>query len=206
MTITVASGTSTPTSITVVETRILVSPAAKRSIAVLLAPGELAVHEPDRLAEDRLELGEAVLSGSGEVDDLGFRNERATEHPRRGDSAADRGDDLLHGGNEAGGDGLSSGRLLVEDGHVHVAEIGEREGARNGRRGHDQHVDGGALAAERRAPMHPETMLLVNDGEAEIAELHIFLEQRVGADDDVDRALPRARAAHAGARCPCRVP
>ena len=37
--------------------------------------------------------------------------------------------------------------------------------------------------------MHAETMLLVDDGEAELLELDVFLEQRVRADHDVRQAL-----------------
>ena len=40
--------------------------------------------------------------------------------------------------------------------------------------------------------MHPEAVLLVDDGEAEVAKRDVLLEQRMGADDDVDRALGKA--------------
>ena len=36
--------------------------------------------------------------------------------------------------------------------------------------------------------MHAEAVLLVDDGEREIAERDLVLEQRVGADDEIDLA------------------
>ena len=60
--------------------------------------------------------------------------------------------------------GFSGGR------HVHVAEIGEHERARDGRRRHDQNVGRLALLAEREALVDAETVLLVDDGEGETWE------------------------------------
>ena len=57
---------------------------------------------------------------------------------------------------------------------------------------------------ERQALVHAEAVLLVDDGKAEVAERDVLLEQRMGADDDVDRALGKRRGARAGARRPCR--
>ena len=45
-----------------------------------------------------------------------------------------------------------------------------------------------ALCAEVHALAHPEAVLLVDDGEAEVAEGDVLLEERVGADEDVDLA------------------
>ncbi len=36
--------------------------------------------------------------------------------------------------------------------------------------------------------MHAETMLLVHHGEAEVVKADALLKERMGADDDVDRA------------------
>ena len=68
------------------------------------------------------------------------------------------------------------------------------ERARDGRRRHDQHVGAGAaaLGLQRQALVHAEAVLLVDDGEGEIAEDHVRLEQRVRADDDVDVAAGEA--------------
>ena len=86
-------------------------------------------------------------------------------------------------------DGLAAGGLLAQHGDVHVAEIGERQGARDRGCGHDQDVDGLALGAERQALVHAEAMLLVHDRDAEIVERDAFLEQRMGADRDLDAAV-----------------
>jgi len=45
------------------------------------------------------------------------------------------------------------------------------------------------LGREQQPLRHPEAMLLVNDGQAKFPVSHLFLEDRVGADQDVDRAV-----------------
>jgi len=59
---------------------------------------------------------------------------------------------------------------------------------------HHEEVGVLALAAEPGALLDAEPVLLVHDGEAEAAELHTFLHERVRADDarDVPRGDPRA--------------
>ena len=88
----------------------------------------------------------------------------------------------------AGVDRLPAGRLLAQLGNFHVAEVGEHQRARDRRRGQHQHVHGLALAGERKPLVHAEAMLLVDDGEREIAECDLVLEQRVGADQQIDLA------------------
>ena len=46
--------------------------------------------------------------------------------------------------------------------------------------------------AEQQALMHAETVLLVDDGQSEVMEGDALLEQRMGADDDVDLAIGQA--------------
>ena len=91
-------------------------------------------------------------------------------------------------GDERRLDRLPPRRLLVEDREVHVAVLGEGERARDRRRRHHQHVDGVALCAQVHALEHAEAVLLVDDREAEVVEFDVLLEERVGADDDVDLA------------------
>ena len=86
---------------------------------------------------------------------------------------------------------------------VHVAEIGQHQRARDRRRGQHQHVHGLALAGQREALMHAEAMLFVDDGEREIVEGYLFLEQRVGADQKID--LAERQAFESLACAPCRV-
>ena len=57
---------------------------------------------------------------------------------------------------------------------------------------------------QRQALMHAEAMLLVDHRQREVAKLHILLEQRMGADEDVRIAsgelLEDARRARGRAR------
>ena len=62
------------------------------------------------------------------------------------------------------------------------------------------------LSRKRKALVHAEAMLLVDDHQAQLCELHRFLEQRVRAHHELDvaardgfeRAAPRARRQRAG--------
>ena len=94
--------------------------------------------------------------------------------------------------NGAGVDRLAAGRLLAQFGDVHVAEISQHQRARDRRRGEHQHVDRFALLRQRQPLMHAEAVLLVDDGEREIVERDVFLEQRVGADQEIDVAERQA--------------
>jgi len=84
-------------------------------------------------------------------------------------------------------------RQLVEHAHFKVAVVSERCGSRYWCRCHHQHVGRGvflpgALAAQRSPLLDPEAMLLVDHHHAERRKLDTFLNQCVGADDDVDTA------------------
>ncbi len=79
MTMMLALGTSTPTSITVVDDQNgKIARGERRHDAILLLAGESAMHQADLIAEARLELGMALLR-RGNVEHLGFGHERA--HP-----------------------------------------------------------------------------------------------------------------------------
>ena len=56
----------------------------------------------------------------------------------------------------AGVDRLPAGRLFAQGRDVHVAEIGEHQRARNGRRGHHQKIDASPLAASARRCRTPK--------------------------------------------------
>ena len=90
-------------------------------------------------------------------------------------------------GNTTGDDGRAAGRQLVEDADVEIAIEREREGARNGRGGHDQHVGLRLvrLLHQLEALQNAEAVLLVDDDEAEPIELDFFFDQGVGADDQL---------------------
>ena len=83
-----------------------------------------------------------------------------------------------------------------------LAHAGERQlqGARDRRRRQGQHVHLGAQLLQALLVADAEMLLLVDDDEAEILELDRLAEQRMGADDDVDRAVRQAllRLLHLG--------
>ena len=93
------------------------------------------------------------------------------------------------GGGVLGDDGLAAGRQLVDDGDVQVAIKRHGQRARNGRGGHHQDVGMHGLLHQSEALQDAEAVLLVDDGEAEILELHVLFEQRVRADRHVRQAF-----------------
>ena len=106
------------------------------------------------------------------------------------DRAADRIDDFRQAvrGDGARVDRLPPGGLFAQLGDVHVAEIRQHQRARDRRRGQHQHVDGFALAGQREALVHAEAMLLVDDRQRQRLECDVVLNQRMGADQNVDVA------------------
>ena len=91
----------------------------------------------------------------------------------------------------------------MQGGGVEVAVGGERERARDRRRGHVQDVRRhtfDALGVERLALLDPEAVLLVDHAEAEAGELHGRLDQRVGADDQAELAAGEALQCFAAPR------
>lgn len=105
---------------------------------------------------------------------------------------------LVLGGDDMAGDGRAAGGELVEDGGLQVAEDGHRDRTGNGGGRHDQEVRRLLpLGTQRVALFHAEAVLLVDDDQAEVVELDLVLDQRVGADDDpglardeVEQGLP----------------
>lgn len=79
---------------------------------------------------------------------------------------------------------LAARRFRVQSADAHFTPFHELECAGNGRCGHDENVRRFALGAQVHALANAESVLLVNDGEAEIMESHAILKQGMGADDD----------------------
>src|SRR5215472_10654910 len=79
-------------------------------------------------------------------------------------------------------------RRRLDDAHVAQAEQRHVQGARNRRRRHGEHVDFFAKLLQAFLVADAEALLFVDDHQAEIAELHVFREQAVGADDDIQLA------------------
>ena len=97
-------------------------------------------------------------------------------------------DDLLVELDDVGLDRQAILRRRLDD--RHVADAGERhvQRARNRRRRHRQHVDALAQLLDPLLVRDAEALLLVDDQQAEIPELHVLREQPVRADDDLDLA------------------
>ena len=85
-----------------------------------------------------------------------------------------------------GPDRDAAGRRRPQVRHVEVGVQDLAERPRDGRRGHQQDVRRPAarLRLERTALVDAETVLLVDDDEAEIGERHRVLDEGVGPDDD----------------------
>ena len=89
---------------------------------------------------------------------------------------------------------FAGGAVISETGEVAVD--GERERARDRRRRHVEDVRAAPLG-ERRPLLDAEAVLLVDDGDGEVAEADLLLDQRVRADRDLHVAggdqLPHVR-------------
>jgi len=99
------------------------------------------------------------------------------------------------GSDPRGDDRLARGRWFRNLRDRQVAIERQRERARDRGRGQMQNVRRAALG-ERAALLDAEAVLLVDDRDAELAEVDAFLDQRVRADDDArfgDVGLDRAR-------------
>ena len=84
------------------------------------------------------------------------------------------------------------GRLFVQSADIQIAIDGERQGARNGRGGHDQRVRAITLRRQAHPVRHPEAVLLVDHHQAQIGKIHAVLEQRMRAAHHVHRARSHA--------------
>ena len=79
-------------------------------------------------------------------------------------------------------------RRRLDDRHVADADKRHVQRPRNRRRAHRQHVDLPPQLLDLLLVRHAEPLLLVDDEQAEVAELDVLRQQPVGADDDVDLA------------------
>ena len=172
----------------------------------------LAVHQHDLVvlelaAAQALELG----GGGTRLQRLGLLDQRADDE-RLAAGVELLADALVGAGALAvgrGHEGLDrppAGGQLAQHGHVEIAVGGQRERARDRRRGHVQHVGrqpGRRLAVERAALVDAEAVLLVHDRDREPVELDRLLDQRVRADQQFElpaRQLAEQVGAAAGGR------
>ncbi len=109
------------------------------------------MRQPDGSAEACLQFAKACLGG-GQVQRLAVLDQRAHPvHPRAlrqlaGHRVGDVGQRVQ--AVQGGADRLAPGRLAGEPADLHLAPLGQQQGARDGRGRHHQHVGGIALGAE----------------------------------------------------------
>ena len=101
----------------------------------------------------------------------------------------DRGsNDLLV---ELGHDGLNRHAIFrrrLDDGHIAQADERHVQRARNRRGAHGEDVDLLAHLLQALLVAHAETLLFVDNEQAEVLKLDVFRQNAVGADEDVDLA------------------
>ena len=209
ITITVALGTSTPTSMTVVETRTCTSPWAKACIVRSFSSGGI---RPCSISTRR---PASSTSASWGASSSTARNGRAPgwsraalvrvdprahdirlatlgnllPHPLPGTVQPPRlGQRRHHGRLHL----APSCRQLDERGGVEVTEDGHRDRSRDRGRCHHEDVRRRAcLGVQRRPLLDPEAVLLVDHDQPEVGELHALLEK--GVRPDHDAGLPARR-------------
>ena len=136
-----------------------------------------------------------ALLRRGDVEGLGFGDERADPIDLRSafDGAGNSGNDLLDPvvRERACGDRFTPRRLFVEPGNVHVTIAREQQRARDRCCRHHQKLGTASapLGLQRQTLMHAEAMLLVDNDHSEVVKSDALLEQRVGADQNVDLPL-----------------
>ena len=86
-------------------------------------------------------------------------------------------------------DGQAPCRRRGDDAEVAQAGHGEVQGARDGGGGERQYVHLGAQGLQPFLLAHAKAVLLVDDHQAQVLELHRLLQQGMGADDDVYPAV-----------------
>ena len=88
------------------------------------------------------------------------------------------------GGDNLGLDRGAPGRHLIDDRSRHLAVEGERQRARDRRRGHGQEVRAAAaLGSQQLALPRAKPVLLVHDRQTEVHELHVVLDESMRAHD-----------------------
>ena len=143
----------------------------------------LAVGDGDaRLGNQLAKAGGGVLDGTHPVvdpEDLALAQQLA---PDRLD-----GDPLVVAA-DVREDRLAVGRRRVQQCQVADADEAHLERARDRRGGQRQHVDVRLELLHQLLVLHAEALLLVDDQQAEVLEVHVSTEQAVGSDHAVDVA------------------
>ena len=161
--------------------------------AVLLVRLHPPVQQGDaQVREDVVREMVGHLGGGAQVDFLGLLDQRVDDiHlPAGVHLLSDERVNLLSArlGLRDRLDRKASRRHLPHDRDVEIAVGRERERARDGRRGHDQHVRVHPFRSERGPLEDAEPMLLVDDDEPELVEPDRVLDERMRADHHVNRS------------------
>ena len=84
-------------------------------------------------------------------------------------------------------DGLPAGGHFIDDTHIQVTVSRHRQGPRDGRSRHDQHMRGGIGLGPQFAPLgNSESVLLIDDRQTQILELHAGFNQGVSPYEKVN--------------------
>ena len=195
---TVAFGTSTPTSMTVVATSTSRRPSRNWCmVASLSAEPRRPCSRPRRRPSSSPAASSANVSSADRTSSLSDSSMSGRDDVRLapgGHLAAHRGPHgglVVLGAGPGGDDLLAARRPRADHGDVEVAVDRHRRRARDRRGGHDQDVGHRAaarLVAQRRPLLDAEAVLLVDHDRAERGEVDALLDEGVGADGDVDLA------------------
>ncbi len=101
-------------------------------------------------------------------------------------------DDLVVPPRDDGAHGAAIDRRRRDEREIAQAGDGHLQRARDGRRGQRQDVDLRADLLDALLVRDAEALLLVDDEQAQVLEVHVLREQAVRADDDVDLAVLEA--------------
>ena len=208
MTIRLALGTSTPTSMTVVATSSCVRPALNSCIAFSLARGGMRPWtRPTRTSGSAAASGRRFPRRPAPRSLLGLVDERT--HPVRLPARAARGGDAL---DHLGATLLARApRCAPACGRAAARRSPRRRGPRSAVIASVRGIGVAVMISwcgtvrragpcpQRQALLHAEAVLLVDDGERQAREGHAFLEQRVRAHGDLHLAAARRRPARCGA-------
>ena len=86
-------------------------------------------------------------------------------------------------------DGAAVGRRCLDDGEIAGTHQRKLESAGNGRGRHGERIDVDLHLTQSLFDRHAELLLLVNDEQAQVFELHALADEFVRANDDVDGAV-----------------
>ena len=150
------------------------------------------MHKAHTVAQSRAQAGKARL-GAGMVDHLAVLDQGADPIglPPFGHRAGHVAHHLIQPGrgHQNRLDRFATSGFFIQHRHIHVTVAGQSEAARDGGGGHHQHIGHLALGPQFHPLGHAKAVLLIDNGKAKILEHHIFLKDRMGADQNANLTL-----------------